>query len=156
MDRDEFNTNNELNEEIVIDGASTDEVIPEPETKVEETAPVEEPAVPQFNNPPFYATKPSDPALKNKNIFAVIAMVLGIASFVFSCCFFLSIPCGIAAFVFGILGLKSERRAMAIAGIIIGAISVVISVIAAISIIVSIIMENSASIYPSYGSHYSW
>lgn len=154
MDRDELNVNNELNEEkveeVVIDGTVTDEVIPEAK------APVEEPAVPQYNAMLKNEENPTDPALKNKNVFAILAMVLGIAALVFSCCFLLSIPCGVAALVFGILGLKSERRAMAIAGIVIGAISVVISVIAAISIIAAIIIENSASFYPSYGIHYSW
>lgn len=155
MDRDELNVNNELNEEkieeIVVDGIVTEENLPEPEV----TEPVND-LQPEPVVPPVYTPKAADPALKNKNIFALISMIAGIASLIFSCCCFLSIPCGIAAIVFGILGYKSERRAMAIAGIVIGAISIVITLVVTISIIVSLILENGAVYYPSYSSHYSW
>ncbi len=160
MDRDELNVNNELNEEkieeVVIDGIVTDEVIPEPEVIVKESAPIEETSAPQYTNPPLFSEKPKNPALKNKNTFAVIAMVSSIASLIFSCCCFLSIPCGVAALVFGILGLKSERRAMAIAGIVIGVVSIVISLVIFVSVIVALILNNNASLYPSHSSHYLW
>jgi len=55
---------------------------------------------------------------------AIAALVLGILGLV---CFFfppLAIVCAVLAIIFGALGLKSERRGMAIAGLVMGVIAI--------------------------------
>ncbi len=154
MDREELNNqeNNEIVEEEIVINENLSDI---PETEEAYTPPAFET---DPETPPVYNSEPKNKAteLKTKNIFAVISMVSGIVALIFSCCCLLSIPCSIAAIVFGILSLKSERRAMAIAGIVIGAVSIVISVIVAISIIVAIIIENAPYIYPSRSSCILW
>lgn len=56
----------------------------------------------------------------------IAAMVLGIISLVFWCIWYISIPCSILAIVFGIIGIKSIGRGMAISGIVTGSISLLI------------------------------
>ncbi len=56
---------------------------------------------------------------------AIAALILGILGLV---CFFippLAIVCAVLAIIFGALGLKSERRGLAMAGLIMGIIAVV-------------------------------
>lgn len=62
---------------------------------------------------------------------SIIAMVLGIISLVFSCCYALSIMLGIAAIVLGIIGLKKEKKGkgFAIAGIVTGAVGLSFAII---------------------------
>lgn len=62
---------------------------------------------------------------------AIASMVLGIVAVVLSCCYYLSIPCAILAIIFGILVLRRgpEGKKMAIAGIICGAVTVVLVII---------------------------
>lgn len=55
-------------------------------------------------------------------------MILGIVSIVLCCAYGISIICGILAIIFGIIGLKSVGRGMAISGIITGAIGIFISI----------------------------
>ncbi len=165
MDREELNNEQvndsveetQINSNVTNEYSESEKVIYSPIVENKEAF-IPPAAEPNPEIPPVYTAKQqkTTPALKNKNIFAIISMVLGIASFVFSCCCFLSLPCGIAAIVFGVLGLKSEKRAMAIAGIVIGALSIVISLVVTISIIVSLILENGTIYYPSYSSHYLW
>lgn len=66
---------------------------------------------------------------------AIASMVLGIVAVVLSCCYYLSIPCAILAIIFGILVLRRgpEGKKMAIAGIICGAVTVVLVIILFIS-----------------------
>lgn len=61
---------------------------------------------------------------------AVASMVLGIVSIVFSCCVWIGFVCSVLAIIFGILTLRKgpEGKSMAIAGIICGGVSIVLSV----------------------------
>ena len=81
---------------------------------------------------------------KNKKAFCIASMVLGIVSIVMCCSYGISIICGILAVVFGILGIKSEKKGMAISGITTGAIGIIISIV---MLIILIIMGFSASIF---------
>jgi len=60
------------------------------------------------------------------NGLTIASMVLGIVSLVLWCFWFISIPCGVLALIFGILGIKKPGKGMAIAGIITGAITIAI------------------------------
>lgn len=71
---------------------------------------------------------------KEKKGFCIASMVLGIVALVFFCIWYISIPCGILAIVFGILGVKTIHKGMAIAGLITGSIGLVISMIILIAL----------------------
>lgn len=61
--------------------------------------------------------------------YATASLVLGIISLPGSvCCWFLILPLGLLAVVLGVLGLKSEVRAQAIAGIVMGVLSVFVAI----------------------------
>lgn len=64
---------------------------------------------------------------KEKKGFCIASMILGIVALVFFCIWYISIPCGILAIIFGILGVKTINKGMAIAGLITGSIGLVIS-----------------------------
>ena len=66
---------------------------------------------------------------------AIASMVLGIVSVVLSCCYYLSIPCAVLAIIFGILVLRRgpEGKKMAVAGIICGAVTVVLVIVLFVS-----------------------
>lgn len=66
---------------------------------------------------------------KDRKGFAIAALVLGIVSIVLACLWFLSIPCGILAIIFGALGLKSTKKGLSIAGIVTGIIGTLALVI---------------------------
>lgn len=71
---------------------------------------------------------------KEKKGFCIASLVLGIVALVFFCLWYISIPCGILAIIFGILGIKSMNRGMAIAGLITGSIGLVISTLIIIAL----------------------
>ena len=64
--------------------------------------------------------------VKERKGFCIAAMVLGIVALVFFCLWYISIPCAILAIIFGILGMKSINKGMAIAGLVTGIIGLVI------------------------------
>lgn len=66
---------------------------------------------------------------KDRKGFAIASMVLGLVSIVLFCVWFISIPCGILAIIFGILSFSSSKKGMAIAGFITGGIGIFISFI---------------------------
>ena len=70
----------------------------------------------------------TDKEVSNKKGLCIASLVLGIVSLVFCCAYIISIPCAILALIFGIIGLKSEGKGMAIAGIITSAITMVIMI----------------------------
>ena len=47
---------------------------------------------------------------KDKKGFSIAALVLGIVAIVLCCVWYISIPCGILAIVFGTIGLRSSKR----------------------------------------------
>ncbi len=65
---------------------------------------------------------------KDKKGFSIAALVLGIVAIALTCIWYMSLPCGILAIVFGVIGLKSSRRGMSISGIVTGIIGMIISV----------------------------
>lgn len=73
---------------------------------------------------------------KNKKGFCITSMVLGIVALVFFCLWYISIPCGILAIIFGVLGIKSANKGMAIAGLVTGSIGLVISTLIIIMIFI--------------------
>lgn len=72
-------------------------------------------------------TKKVEEPKKEKKGFCIASLVLGIVALVFFCLWYISIPCGILAVTFGILGIKTINKGMAMAGLITGAIGLVIS-----------------------------
>jgi hypothetical protein len=98
-------------------------------------APYQQPAQPdyqyqQYQQYPNTAQKPSTGM-------AIASMILGIASVVTSCLWFLSIPAGIVGLVLGIICLKNKQdgKGMAIAGLILSGVGIVAALIVIISAI---------------------
>lgn len=79
-------------------------------------------------------TKVVEEPKKEKKGFCIASLVLGIVALVFFCLWYISIPCGILAIIFGILGIKTVNKGMAIAGLITGSIGLVISVLIIIAL----------------------
>ena len=87
------------------------------------------------NNQPINNAKQATNNMENnekqandKKGFSIAALVLGIVAIVLSCIWYISIPCAILAIVFGILGIKSSKKGMSIAGITTGAIGMFICI----------------------------
>lgn len=97
---------------------------------------------------------------KDRKGFAIAALVLGIVSIVLACVWFLSIPCGILAIIFGALSLKSSKRGFSIAGIITGIIGTLALIIILILSFGIYIFNNAtdgvidSSTYDDYSSSY--
>lgn len=75
---------------------------------------------------------------KDKKGFAIAALVLGIIAIILCCLWYVAIPCGILALIFGILGRKSSKRGMSIAGIITGVIGMILSIVLVIVVVANI------------------
>ncbi len=75
---------------------------------------------------------------KERKGFCIASMVLGIVALVFFCIWYVSIPCAILAIIFGILGIKTATRGMAIAGLVTGSIGLAISIILIVFIIIGV------------------
>lgn len=73
---------------------------------------------------------------ENKKGLCIASMVLGIVALVLFCVWIISVPCGILAIIFGIIGIKSEGKGMAIAGLITGGISFLLSFIIFMSLFI--------------------
>lgn len=73
---------------------------------------------------------------KDKKGFSIAALVLGIVAIVLCCIWYISIPCGILAIIFGVLGIKSSKKGMSIAGVTTGTIGLIISLIIFFALIV--------------------
>ena len=81
------------------------------------------------NTQPINNSKQNTNNMENdKKGFSIAALVLGIVAIVLSCIWYISIPCAILAIVFGILGIKSSKKGMSIAGITTGAIGMFICI----------------------------
>jgi hypothetical protein len=77
------------------------------------------------NQAPVYYAGPGG---KDRKGFAKAAMILGIVGVPLACCAYFAIVPGILGVIFGILGIKSSKRGMAIAGIVIGALAIIAGV----------------------------
>lgn len=73
---------------------------------------------------------------KNKKGICVAALVLGIVSLVLFCAWYIALPCGILAIIFGVQGMKTVNRGMAIGGLVTGAIGLLISMIIVVCIFI--------------------
>ena len=98
---------------------------------------------------------------KDRKGIAIAALILGIISLVLFCIWFVSVPCGIAAIILGILGIKSTKKGMAIAGLITGIIGMLISIVIVISVGVGIFkaaseITNSVNYDDYYNSSYDY
>lgn len=98
-----------------------------PPAPVPETFPTAPPVAPGYSGPgygaPYGGTQPQ-PARSNK---ATLSLVFGIASIL--CCFpIITIPAGIAGIIFGVQGLNTDRRTLAIVGIVLSVIGVIASI----------------------------
>lgn len=81
-----------------------------------------------------------------KSRYSIASLVVGIISILSSCRLFATILCAILAILFGITGLKSSKRGMSIAGIVTGAIGMVIAVVMAfVWISLGVYIFNNAS-----------
>lgn len=88
----------------------------------------------------------------------IAALVLGIVSLVLWCFWFISIPCGVIAFILGIMGLKKNGRGMAISGIVTSSICIVIWLLVFIFAFIGGLIYgiNSSTVYPSRSSYYDY
>ena len=117
----------------------------------------------EVNNVESEVTQATNTAPANdKKGFSIAALVLGIIALVLCCIWYVSIPCGIIALILGIIGLKSSKRGMSIAGIITGVIGMILSIVLVIAIVMlGVSIFNSAkdaiedSDYPSSYYYYN-
>lgn len=73
-----------------------------------------------------------------KNTCGIVSLVLGILSTVLACCcYYISIPLGVAAVILGVVSMKKQEttKGFAIAGIVLGSIGFVFAVVEAVSMI---------------------
>ncbi len=104
-------------------------------------------------------TNPTQEAKKERKGFCIASMVLGIIALVFFCIWYISIPCAILAIIFGILGIKTATRGMAIAGLVTGSIGLAISVILIVLIVIGVTigLSDAANTYNSKNyRNYNW
>ena len=80
-----------------------------------------------------------------KSRYSIASLVVGIISILSSCRLFATILCAILAILFGITGLKSSKRGMSIAGIVLGIIGIIIAII--INAWLSYVFTNYQSLY---------
>ena len=97
---------------------------------------------------PYLAQPNMGQQAKDRKGLAIASLVLGIASTVLFCLVYLDTPLGILAVVFGCLGLKSSKKGLAIAGIILGAVGIIAS-IAFTFVVVDMIADPTKYGYPS-------
>lgn len=90
---------------------------------------------------------------KDKKGFSIAALVLGIISAVLFCLWYISIPCGILAIIFGILGIKSSKKGMSIAGLVTGAIGLVVSIIIFFTLVMIGMTFGIIDGYKGYNNH---
>ena len=116
----------EENKDDIIEIEKVEETKQEKNEEVKTEAPKEEPKVEVVKEEPE----------KDKKGFSIAALVLGIIAIVLCCVWYISIPCGILAIIFGVIGIKSSKKGMSIAGLITGAIGLVISIIIFFTLVV--------------------
>ena len=109
----------------IIEIEKVEETKQEENEEVKTEAPKEEPKVEVVKEEPE----------KDKKGFSIAALVLGIIAIVLCCIWYISVPCGILAIIFGIIGIKSSKKGMSIAGLITGAIGLVISIIMFVALV---------------------
>ena len=89
------------------------------------------------------------PKTDSKNGFAIASMVIGICGIVFSWLYFGTVS-GIVGLILGIIGLKSEKKGMAIAGIILNSVGFILGIILIIVLVGVIVAVGTAGIFNWY------
>ncbi len=116
--------------------------------------PNDQPNMQNFNN--------GQPVNEKKGL-AIASMVLGIIALVLLCVWYISIPCGILAIVFGIISKKKTKSGMAVAGFVTGIIAIALwavlfflSILGLATISSSGLFDelNSVTTNSSYNSYY--
>ena len=79
-----------------------------------------------ISNPTPNTTNTTAPEKKG---FSIASMILGIVAVVFCCLWYITIPCGILAIVFSIVGKKKGGKGMATAGLVLGIIAIALYVL---------------------------
>lgn len=92
-----------------------------------------------YFDPAKPSTSPDD-----KRGLAIASLVLGILSLVLCCVPFLTIPCGVAGIVTGILGARSSGQGMAAAGIVLSIVGLVLGIG---YVILSLFMFRTVDLY---------
>ena len=115
----------EENKDDIIEVEKVEETKQEKNEEVKTEAPKEEPKVEVIK----------EETEKDKKGFSIAALVLGIIAIVCCCVWYISIPCGILAIIFGIVGIKSSKKGMSIAGLITGSIGLIISIIMFVALV---------------------
>ena len=80
--------------------------------------------------------------VKNKSGFGISSLTLGIISIVFSLFWYISIPTGVLAIVFGRKGIKSVGSKLAKAGFILGIVGLSLFAFIYLSIICILLIQN--------------
>ena len=101
-------------------------VSPEQLSSIATTPIAPEPVYAPGQTIPVYA--PVQP-VKDRKGFAIAGLVLGIVSVVFCCLSWVDAIVSIIAIVFSVLGLKSSKNKMAIAGVILGAVGLLLAIV---------------------------
>ncbi len=103
--------------------------------------------------------KKEEPKPRKKGL-CIASMVLGIVTLVLFCVWYISIPCGILAIVFGALGVKTIDKGMAIAGIVTGAIGLFIAFCILLSVFtwgfIAALIDDFDDIESSTRNHHSY
>jgi hypothetical protein len=86
-----------------------------------------EPAYAQNQSVPVYATE--QPPSTNRKGFAIASLIVGILGILVCCLAWVAIIPGALAVIFGILGLKSDKKGVAIAGIICGVLALLLGIV---------------------------
>ena len=98
--------------------------------------------------PPAAYNMPANQNTKDKGGFAVASLVLGIVSYV-ACC--VGPITQILAVIFGIIGIKSSKKGLAIAGIILGALGIVLSIVIFILSFISGLTSDASEFSDIFG-----
>ena len=115
----------EENKDDIIEVEKVEDTKQEEKAETKTETPKEEPKVEVIKEEPE----------KDKKGFSIAALVLGIIAIVCCCVWYISVPCGILARIFGVVGIKSSKKGMSIAGLITGAIGLVISIVMFIALV---------------------
>lgn len=109
-------------------------------------------------------TKVAEEPKKDKKGFCIASMVLGIVALVLFWMWYIAIPCAILAIIFGILGIKSTQKGMAITGVVTGSIGLIVSIILIVFIVIvgmalgiyDVLDDDNYSTYKNYHSYNDW
>ena len=81
------------------------------------------------NEQPQASENNQAPATDEKKGLRIASLVLGIISVVFSCAWYIAIPCGIIGLILGIVAAKSGKNGMSTAGIVLSVIGIIVAIV---------------------------